>query len=74
MCLDPQVLGRMPGLTALILQGRMCSANDDGLLCLTGLSNLASLAISWVPWQSQISQVRALLLVVTVIECLRASN
>lgn len=60
-CLLPflslQVLGSLKSLTQLVLQGRMCSATDDGLLSLTGLTNLASLAISWVPWQSQISQV-----------------
>lgn len=57
---DPHlsVLGRMTGLTDLVLQGRMCSASDSGLLALSGLTSLHSLAISWVPWQSQITQVR----------------
>jgi hypothetical protein len=51
----------MSGLTDLVLQGRMCSASDSGLLALSGLTNLHSLAISWVPWQSQITQVGHLL-------------
>ena len=51
------VLGRITGLTDLVLQGRMCSASDTGLLALSGLTKLNSLAISWVPWQSQITQV-----------------
>lgn len=51
------VLGRMSALTDLVLQGRMCSASDSGLLALSGLTHLHSLAISWVPWQSQITQV-----------------
>jgi hypothetical protein len=53
------VLGGVTGLTDLVLQGRMCSASDNGLLALAGLSRLQSLAISWVPWQSQITQVGA---------------
>jgi hypothetical protein len=48
----------MSALTDLVLQGRMCSASDSGLLALSGLTRLHSLAISWVPWQSQITQVR----------------
>ena len=51
------VLGRLSSLTDLVLQGRMCSASDEGLLVLARLTNLTSLAISWVPWQSQITQV-----------------
>eukprot|EP00882_Tetradesmus_deserticola_P016890 GHRQ01018069.1.p2 GENE.GHRQ01018069.1~~GHRQ01018069.1.p2 ORF type:complete len:182 (+),score=65.03 GHRQ01018069.1:228-773(+) len=52
-----QVLGRLAGLRSLVLQGRMCSATDQGLLALSGLSSLSSLSLSWVPWQSQITQV-----------------
>jgi hypothetical protein len=55
-----RVLGTLTGLQQLALQGRMCSATDDGLLALSGLSRLSALAISWVPWQSQISQRAAL--------------
>ncbi|KAF6253885.1 hypothetical protein COO60DRAFT_1628088 [Scenedesmus sp. NREL 46B-D3] len=55
-----QVLGRLAGLQSLVLQGRMCSATDEGLLALTGLVSLSSLSISWVPWQSQITQPAAL--------------
>ena len=51
------VLGALTGLTDLVLQGRMCSASDSGLLALSGCTRLNSLAISWVPWQSQITQV-----------------
>lgn len=69
LCVSPQVsallvgdshlsvLGRMSGLADLVLQGRTCSASDSGLLALSGLTHLNSLAISWVPWQSQITQV-----------------
>jgi len=55
------VLGRMTALTDLVLQGRMCSASDSGLLALAELTRLHSLAISWVPWQSQITQVRMIM-------------
>lgn len=54
-----QVLGKLAGLKSLVLQGRMCSATDEGLLALSGLAGLSSLSISWVPWQSQITQVSA---------------
>jgi hypothetical protein len=52
-----QVLGKLAGLRSLVLQGRMCSATDEGLLALSNLGGLSSLSISWVPWQSQITQV-----------------
>uniref|UniRef100_A0A383WIA2 F-box domain-containing protein n=1 Tax=Tetradesmus obliquus TaxID=3088 RepID=A0A383WIA2_TETOB len=55
-----QVLGKLAGLKSLVLQGRMCSATDEGLLALSGLAGLSSLSISWVPWQSQITQPAAL--------------
>lgn len=54
-----QVIGELASLQRLVLQGRMCSATDEGLLALSSLSGLHSLSISWVPWQSQITQVRA---------------
>jgi Leucine-rich repeat (LRR) protein len=61
-----QVLGKLAGLQSLVLQGRMCSATDEGLLALSGLGSLSSLSISWVPWQSQITQVRHILLLLLV--------
>jgi Leucine-rich repeat (LRR) protein len=53
------VLGQLTGLTELELQGRMCSATDQGLMALGSLVGLRNLSISWVPWQSQITQARA---------------
>jgi hypothetical protein len=62
-----QVLGKLAGLQSLVLQGRMCSATDEGLLALCGLGSLSSLSISWVPWQSQITQVRPAAVVLLVL-------
>jgi len=56
-----EALGAIAGMRSLEdleLSGRMCGVGDAGLLALKGLTRLHTLAIGWVPWQSQVSQVR----------------
>jgi hypothetical protein len=56
---DPlRAIGSMATLRELELRGRMCGVGDAGLLELRRLTRLTRLAVGWVPWQSQISQVR----------------
>ena len=52
-----RVIGGMTQLRELELRGRMCGVGDAGLLELRRLTQLRRLAVGWVPWQSQISQV-----------------
>jgi hypothetical protein len=51
-------IGEMKSIEELDLRGRMCGVGDAGLLALRGLTRLRALAVGWVPWQSQVSQVR----------------
>ncbi len=51
-------IAALGNLRDLVLRGRMCAVGDAGLLALKRLTKLRSLAIGWVPWQSQVSQVR----------------
>jgi hypothetical protein len=51
-------IGELASLEELELRGRMCGVGDAGLLALRGLKRLRKLSVGWVPWQSQVSQVR----------------